>query len=457
MNGWHIEAICKHLEAITFGTFLAAGQPNHLLINVPPGTLKSLIVSVFWPAWEWGPCGMPHMRYIATSHSENFAKRDSRRMRDLVVSAWFQALWPDVELTRSGEISFANTKTGFREGMPFGSLTGARGDRVIIDDPHSTETAESDADRERTTRIFRESVPTRVNDPATSAIVVIMQRLHQADVSGVIESLRLPYIHLMLPMEFEPERRCVTMVGGREFFADPRTYEGELLLPERFSRDVVTRAKSVLGSYAVAGQFQQRPSPRAGGVFKRHWFEIVPAAPAKRRTVRGWDLAATKGTPGASGSGPAFTAGVKLSEADGVYYVEHVVRERGSPADVERLIRHTAQQDGEAVKISIPQDPGQAAKSQVQSFAKLLTGYNVRFSPETGDKLQRALPVSAQAEVGNIKVVAGPWNEDFLSEVALFPGGTFKDQVDALSRAFAALIAEKPAPTVEVGSYSMRR
>jgi len=452
IHGWHIDAICAHLEAITNGVFLAAGQSNRLVINVPPGTMKSLLVSVLWPAWEWGPRGLPAMRYVATSHSENFAKRDSRRMRDLVQSDWYQSLWPEVVLARSGEISFANTKTGFREGMPFGSLTGARGDRVIIDDPHSTETAESDADRERTTRIFRESIPTRVNDPERSAIVVIMQRLHQADVSGVIESLGLEYIRLVLPMEYEPERRCITKIGGQEFFADPRQQNGELLFPERFPRDVIERDKKALTAYAVAGQFQQRPAPREGGLFKRHWFEKVSAPPAHRKIVRGWDLAASKQKSASSSSGPAYTAGLRLSVADGVYYIEDVRRDRAGPAEVNRLIKSTADHDPPGTRISIPQDPGQAAKGQVLSFAQLLTGFDVRFSPETGDKEMRALPVSAQAEAGNVKIIDGPWNEAFLEEVSMFPSGTYKDQVDALSRAFSELLKMTRVPDVAIGA-----
>ena len=121
-HGWHIEAICDHLEAIT------AGRLNRLLINVPPGMMKSLLVSVFWPAWEWGPRGLASLRYLASSYSENYVKRDSRRMRDLVASEWYQALWGDkVRLVRAGELSFANEATGFREGVPFPSLTGGVG------------------------------------------------------------------------------------------------------------------------------------------------------------------------------------------------------------------------------------------------------------------------------------------------------------------------------------------
>jgi predicted phage terminase large subunit-like protein len=460
VHGWHIDAICAHLEAVTWGRLLDLGMDNRLLFNVPPGFMKSLLVSVFWPAWEWGPCDKPWTRYLSTSYSIDYVRRDSRRMRDLVSSEWYQERWGDkVKMERQGEASFSNTATGFREGVPFGSLTAGRADRLIIDDPHSTETAESDSDRARTTRIFRESVPSRINDARTSAIVVIMQRLHSDDVAGIALKLGLGYVHVMLPMEFEPERRCDT-----PFYTDPRSVEGELLFPERFPREVVERDKKVLTQYAIAAQYQQRPAPREGGMFNRGWFEVVPAAPVAKAVVRGWDLAATKASVATSVSGPAYTAGVRLSAAlDGTFYVEHVTRARGSPSEVEALIRNTASQDGQGVRISVPQDPGQAGKAQVSAYAKLLVGYDARFSPESGDKASRALPVSAQAEVGNVKLVRGGWNEEFLAELALFPGGSYKDQVDALSRAFAELLVmlRRPDDTVpgpiQVGAHARMR
>jgi len=444
LHGWHIDAVCEHLEAIT------DGRLTRLLINIPPGTMKSLIASVFWPAWEWGPRGRPSLRYLTTSYSENYAKRDSRRMRDLVTSEWYRALWPEVVLSRAGEISFENTRRGAREGMPFQSLTGGRGDRVIIDDPHSTETAESDAERERTTRIFRESVPTRLNDPVSSAIVVIMQRLHEKDISGQILSLGLGYEHLMLPMEFEPERACRTAIG----FSDPRQVEGDLLFPERFPRETVERDKKPMGSYAVAGQFQQRPGPRQGSIFQRHWFEgrIILAAPAGTRWVRHWDLAATRKTTAAR------TAGVKLGRTpDGRYVVAHVVTEQQEGDAVRRLIKATAETDGHVVEVSLPQDPGQAGKVQKSDMIAFLAGFTAHAEPETGDKVDRARPFAAQCEAGNVSLIAGPWNEAYLDELAAFPTGKFKDQVDASSGAFGRLVMKREAPAAAAGSYSVRR
>lgn len=440
IHGWHIDAICSHLEAITKGTFLAMGFPNRLLINVPPGTMKSLLASVFWPAWEWGPMAMPGMRFLTTSYSENYVKRDSRRMRDLVKSDWYQSLWPEVHLDRTGESSFANSKTGFREGVPFSSLTGGRGDRVIIDDPHSTETAESPAERQRTTRIFRESVPSRVNDPEKSAIVVIMQRLHEDDVSGQIVKLKLGYQHVMLPMKFEPERRCSTALG----FEDPRVDEGDLLFPERFPPSVLVRDQKALTEYAIAGQYQQRPVPREGGLFKREWFEgkVIRQAPPGTRWVRHWDLAATKKVTAAR------TAGVKIGKApDGSFVVGHVAKTQDEGNKVRTLIKATAEIDGTGVEISLPQDPGQAGKVQAKDMVAMLAGWKVRAEPETGDKVTRAEPFSSQCEAGNVYLVQGEWNESYLDELCLFPGGSFKDQVDASSGAFARLVVKRETET----------
>lgn len=432
VDGWHVGALTGHYEAVH------NGRINRLLANVPPGTSKSLLYSVMGPAWEWGPMGCPDLRFLTTSYSEAYAKRDSRRMRDLVSSEWYQRLWPDVKLTRVAEMSFGNTAGGFREAVPFARLTGGRGDRVIIDDPHSTEQAESEAERKRAIRIFRESVPSRLNDPIRSAIIAIMQRLHAGDVSGVALSQGLGYTHLMLPMEFEIDRRCETEIG----FRDPRTYEGELLCPERWPPEVIERDRAVMGSYAWAGQMQQRPAPREGGMFKIERLGIVSAAPAGIVWCRGWDLAASKD----QGS---WTVGAKIGRApSGLFFVEDVVRLRGSAGEVESAILNTAARDGAEPLVSLPQDPGQAGKAQAQYLVSRLAGYRVKATPETGDKATRAEPYAAQVEAGNVALVRGKWNEVYLEELGLFPGGEHNDQVDASSRAFTEIVRSNSGPRV---------
>jgi predicted phage terminase large subunit-like protein len=453
VHGWHLDAIAEHLQAVTDGSI------RQLVINVPPGMMKSLQTSVFWPAFEWGPLKRPDLRYISTSHSADFSVRDSRKMRDLVQSEWYQALWPHVRLTRTGESSFANDRQGFREAMPFTELTGARGDRVIIDDPQSADDAESESRRARAARTFRETIPLRINDARTSAIVIIMQRLHDADISAL--AIEAGYTHLMLPMEFEPERRCRTVLGfdGQsrpKIFQDPRQRDGDLIFPQRFSRDYVNEIKRTIGSYAIAGQLQQRPVPREGGLFKAAWFPperfIDPAViPAGTVWVRHWDLAASVE------EGAAYTAGVKLGRApNGKYIVGHVARFRAGPGAVEERIVATAKgMDGRSTTVSIPQDPGAAGKVQAHALITALDGFTAYAAPESGDKVQRALPLAAQAENGNVLIVRGEWNPTFMDELLLFPGSKFKDQVDALSGAYARLarVADVPwAAAVVVSS-----
>ena len=435
---WHLDAICDHLEAIS------DGRITRLLINVPPGSSKSLICSVMWPAWEWAS-GRPSLRYLTTAFNDVPVKRDTRKCRDLILSEWYQSLWPEIRLTRTGETSFANSATGTREGVAFGSLTSQRGDRLIIDDPHSVETAESTAERQTTTRRFREGALNRLNDQERSAIVVVMQRLHEDDVSGTILKMGMGFVHLCLPMEFEPERACRTSIG----FADPRSADGDLLDPIRFPREAVESLAKGMGSYAYAGQYQQRPTPREGGLFKKAWFDgkIISAAPVGTRWVRHWDLAATKSATAAR------TAGVKLGKApDGSFIVGHVEKTQAEGNEVRKLIKATAELDGHGVRISLPQDPGQAGKVQARDMIAMLAGFNAHAEPETGDKVTRAAPFAAQCEAGNVFLVRGDWNESYLDELCLFPSGSFKDQVDASSGAFGQLARGKVASPL-FGTY----
>jgi predicted phage terminase large subunit-like protein len=421
--GWSLDAICEHLEAVTRGEIL------RLLMNVPPGCMKSLLTGVLWPSWEWGPKGLPGMRYLGTAHKQDLAVRDNLKARRLIQSAWYQERWP-IKLTgdQNAKTKFENDFTGFREAMAFTSMTGSRGDRVILDDPLSVDHANSEADLRAAELTFTEALPTRVNNDE-SAIVVIMQRLHEKDTSGIIMKRELGYVHLCLPMRFEAERRCATRIG----FVDPRTQDGELLFPERFPEHTVVDLEKTLGSYAAAGQLQQRPAPREGGMFKRAWFPVVRAVPAGTRFVRGWDLAATEGAGD-------WTVGVKIGrQKNGRFIIASVVRDRKSSAGVERLLINTASQDGYECKISIPQDPGQAGKAQTSYLIQQLAGYTVTSSTESGDKVTRAGPLAAQAEAGNVDILEGDWNDAFFDEITIFPNGT-KDQTDAASRAFNELV-----------------
>lgn len=449
VDGPHLHIICAVLEAITFGRLLDAGLRNRVIFNVPPGTMKSLLICVFWQAWEWGPCGLPHIRYLSSTYAEPYVKRDTRKTRDLIDSEWYQALYGEgsgwnnpVTFSRKGETSFASTAGGTRDGLPFGSLTSGRGDRTIVDDPQSTEEAESELERERDERIARESLQSRVNDPEKSAIVVIQQRLHESDTSGVLLSLGLGYIHVMLPMYFEPERRFELPELG---IRDERKEDGELLMPARFPKSVLDVEAKALGAHGVATQWQQRPTPRGGGMFKRRDLPIKSALPAgTMKRVRAWDFAASEPK---AGSRPDWTVGIRVAMniQTRTFWIEKVSRFQAGPAAVHKSVRTTATQDGTGVRIRIPQDPAQAGKDQVATYMKELAGYPVVAKPISKDKALRAEPAAAQVEAGNVFILSSgdpvqdEWIEPFLAELEKFPRGTHDDQVDAFADAINEL------------------
>jgi predicted phage terminase large subunit-like protein len=448
-SGWAIQAMCDHLEAVTRGDIL------RLLITVPPGMMKSLLL-VFWTAWEWGPRGLPHLQVLATSYSQANVLRDNLKLRRLIESEKFQALWPlELRGDQNAKGKFENVQNGFSEARPFSSMTGGRGDRVKIDDPHSTETAESDTERANAVRIFREGITDRLNDITASAIVIIMQRLHQQDVAGVALELDIGFVHLNLPMEFEPKRRCSTVLRPANdgnpaiLFTDPRTRDGELLFPERFPAAEVAKLKKAKGAYAWAGQYQQRPAPREGGIFQRGWFKAypVPGEP-NGKAVRSWDIGATEG-----GGDP--TAGVKMvRDRDGRFVITHVRKGQWSPAQVETQIKQVAGLDGVGCAITIPQDPGAAGKAYALILATKLVGYAVKRKLPTGDKVTRATALATQAEAGEVYVLLtgdpakDAWVESFLDEVEVFPTGVHDDQVDAAADAFNELALGRAEPGI---------
>ncbi len=461
--GWAMETICNHLEAVS------RGEIDRLLINVPPGFAKSLLVNVFWPAWEWGPLTKAHFKYISASYELGLAIRDLMLCRDLLKSEWYQSHWPlAFKPDSDGKSEYANAKRGWRLASSVGSgLTGRRGHRFIIDDPHSVKTAESPAERVTARFWFAETTPTRFIDQKRPVYVIIMQRLHEQDISGLIINKlaeQQGWTHLVIPMEYEKKHKSWTTVKSNlgkprkmrrvkidgeplPFFEedkngtlmwpqDPRRREGQLAWPERFDKKTVSDLKAQFrsegGSYAEAAQLQQRPVPRGGGMFQKDDFILVDSVPDNvTQWCRGYDLAATDSNTA------AWTVGAKLGKTtDGRIVIADVDRYRESPGKVESNIQACAQRDGVNIPISIPQDPGQAGKSQVRAFAAMLHGYDVRFSTESGSKENRAIPLAAQVEAGNVLMVRGPWNDAFLAEAGLFPNSEYKDIIDACTRAY---------------------
>lgn len=303
---------------------------------------------------------------------------------------------------------------------------------IIIDDPHKPDEARSDVMRQGVIDWFQNTLESRQNAPGRTPIILIMQRLHEHDLAGWLLGDR------------GKDGRGPPVPGGNgevwEHICLPAiTDDGQALWPEKHGIEALRRMERA-APYVFAGQYLQRPAPPQGGVFKPDQLQVIDALPAGPiEWVRGWDLAAT--AESARSADPDYTAGGKLGKLqDGRYVIADMVRLRAGPDERDAALKNTAARDGTRVKQSLPQDPGQAGKTQALHLTRMLAGYSVHTSPESGDKVQRAEPLASQVNVGNVLLLRGAWNDELINEMRLFPNGTHDDQVDALSRASEALM-----------------
>lgn len=436
--GWALDAMCEHLEAVH------NGQIKRLLMNVPPGMMKSLLTGVFFPAWEWGAGGNPSLRYLTTAHKEDLAIRDNLKCRRLISSDWYQERW-SVELCgdQNAKKKFENTATGFRESMAFRSLTGSRGDRIIIDDPLSVDDAFSEAALSAAEQTFLEAVPSRVNNQ-DSAIIVIMQRLHERDTAGIILSRQLGYEHLMLPMRFEPERRCATCIG----FTDPRTEDGELLFPERFSEAQVSEMERTMGSFATAGQLQQRPMPRGGGLFKSDWIQHWDKLPERfDAAVISWDMTFKESATS------DFVVGQVWGRKDGAFYLVDQFRGRWDfVKSLEQFVAAARKYPRITRKLIEDKANGPAI---ISALKRKVTGI-IPITPKES-KEARANAVTTLWEARNVYLPPPdryPWvAQDFIPELLAFPSGAHDDQCFAAGTLIATPWGDRPIESLKAGDH----
>ncbi len=253
-----MDAMCIHLQAVFFR------EITRCVISIAPGHTKSTIVSVAFPVWCW--INEPRDRWLCASHSLDLSIRDNRNRRRLIESEWFQARYGHVfQMAGDQNVKsfFENNHKGYQiAGAVRSSVTGKRGTHLLIDDPHNA--MEGEANRKAAIEWFGKTWVSRLNDQKRGPMVIVGQRLHEQDLIGHILELG-GWQHLNLPEEFEPTKRCVTSIG----WADPRTTEGELLWPEKFSRETLDKLKFDLGPLDYAAQYQQLPVPAGGYIFKQ--------------------------------------------------------------------------------------------------------------------------------------------------------------------------------------------
>lgn len=276
-DSWAVDAICEHLQAVV------DGQIKRLIINCPPRIGKSNTVSVAFPAWTWAQpatsptCGAG-VPFLYASYADKLSLRDSVKCRRLIESPWYQARWSHrFQLTtdQNTKSRFTNDKGGDRLITSIGAgVTGEGGNIICIDDPNAANDVESEATTETTISWWTTAMPTRLNDPMFGAFIIIQQRLGEDDLTGhILEHEADGWTHLCLPGRYEPERSFHTVIGWK----DPRIEPGELLWPERFSEDYLKRLEKSMGPFTFAGQIQQRPEPKGGGIIKREWWQLWEA------------------------------------------------------------------------------------------------------------------------------------------------------------------------------------
>lgn len=426
--GWHIDAICLHLEAVT------DGRIKRLLINIPPGHMKSLLVSVMWPAWMW--LKRPGERMLTGSYDGTLALRDSVKTRDLITSDWYQRTFrPGWSLKRDQNVKsrYANTTTGER--MCFavgGKLTGFRGHGWIVDDPLNMKDALSETAREEAKRIVCQALPTRLNNQETGWRVIVMQRLHEEDPSGVLLQ-QGGWEHLCLPARFDPERRSSTCIG----WTDPRTEKDELLFSAMFSDAVLAQLKLDLGPQEYEGQFEQRPTPAGGLIFERSWWKYYDTPPAQFDELAISVDATFKDLK----SSDYVTMGVWGRTGQHFYLLDMVRDKMDYPTAKDALRALCARWPTVSTKLIEDKANGSAL---IAELGREIGGM-IAISP-TDSKVARARAISGHAQAGCIWLPRyAPWLEAFILECARFPLGKHDDQVDNMTQAILFWLKGKRA------------
>lgn len=413
MCNWHHEAICNALEKVV------TGQTNRLIINIPPRSSKTEIAVVNFIAWATGL--FPNSEWIHASYSKRIAGNNTYNTRELMTHETYNEIFPWIGIrsdssakdefrTSAGGVIYATGSEGTITGYGAGGMDNSefRG-AIIIDDPHKAGEADSDVSRQGVLDWFQTTMESRKNNPDTP-IIAIMQRLHEEDLAG-----------WLINGGNGEEWETVIIPAINE--------DGTSFWEKKFPIDMLHRLERT-NPYVFAGQYLQLPAPKDGGTFKPANIQIIDALPHGIKWIRGWDLASTvKKTSD-------YTSSTKLGIKDGVTYIAEVHRFKGTPDEVENTITQKANLDGRDTLISLPQDPGQAGVYQKNALSRALSGYTFEFTPESGDKQTRASPFASQVNVGNVKMLRGEWNDEFIKEMQMFPNGKHDDMIDSTSRAY---------------------
>lgn len=433
---WHIEYMADEVQTICERIFRNEAKEYDECVNISPGTTKSLVWSVFLTPWAW--TRMPHFKCIGASYSFPLAMDLSRKARDVVKSEKYRAMFPWVKIREDQDSKgyFTNESLGYRYAVGVnGSVTGMHGHLIVVDDPLDPKKAVSVAELLEANQWIKETLSSRKVDKRVSVMALIMQRLHQDDPTNhFLKKKRVR--HVCLPAEDGPN------VHPPEL---RKKYRKGLMDPVRLDWEALQEAMEN-GQYHYASQYLQSPTPLSGGMFKVDRIKVkqrhqVPGPNKWKRTVRYWDKAATA-------DGGAYSVGVKMAEdTDGRFWILDVQRRQLDSYEREELIRDMAESDGFATMVGLEQEGGGGGKESAEHTAtRTLRGYRVRIhkvGKADGSKVQRADAFSVQCNKGNLYLVEGDWNKEYVDELRFFPFSKFKDQVDASTGAYFMLTGRR--------------
>jgi predicted phage terminase large subunit-like protein len=448
---WHIRMLCEQVQFMMERVFLGLPKLYDLVVNIPPGTSKSSILSVMLPVWCW--IRMPSFRSICASYAETLALDLSLKSRDIVESDKFRECFPEIVLRSDQNVKshFRNTAGGFRYAVGVnGSVTGFHAHNLIVDDPIDPLKSRSLADMKTANYWLDRQLSNRKVDKKVSVMILVMQRLHQDDPTNLFLR-RKKVFHICLPAEVTPD------VRPTEF---RKNYVNGLLDPVRMDRGALSEEKQKGEDY-YSSQFLQSPIPAEGAKFKTDRIKKGVPPDSYSTLVRFWDKAGTQ-----EGSG-AFTVGTLLGlDWTGRFWVLDVVRGRWDSYEREKVIRKTADRDGFKVVVGVEQEPGSGGKESAENtLTRTLRGYRckaVKVDKSTGGKEERADPWSVQVNGGNVYLPERLWDPErncwseqdwaaeWVEEHRYFPHGRWKDQVDSAALAFS--MCNKPR--VRVGGIN---
>ena len=442
--GWHIRFICDAFQADAERVFAGLPKYHDTVCNISPGSTKSTVLSVMAPAWCHAR--MPSCRVLTGSHTQQLTFDLARKSRMVETSPLYRAAWPHIQPSPDQwtKSLYMNTSGGGRMSCTVGGMspTGFHAHIILVDDPLDPMQARSktEADLATANSFMSEVLPSRKVDKAVTPTWLIMQRLHENDPSGHMLSRSTPtnpVRHICIPAELSARVRPVALRTHYKNNPD------RLMDPVRLSKAVLDQARRDLGPFGYAGQYDQHPVPRGGGMFKTSQLQTRQPPPmSDRRWVavcRFWDKAGTDG-------GGAYTAGLKMGRyrpegapkdgSEDQWWLLHCKRDQLDAGPREAFIVSTAKMDTKRVIVGIEQEPGSGGKESAQLTVRRLAGYRVKVLPATGTKVDRADAWAAMVNLGGFFIAPGDWCSDLLDELTKFPYGKYKDQVDAGSGAF---------------------